>query len=285
MGCPLAPGESENYEEIELGEDPGITAKLVAAVKKAVKIPVGIKLSPTIRRLDRIAIAAQRDGGADFCTAVNAPGGFSIDIEREEIRGANTFVGYIPGPSLKWWGLSKVAQIKQACDIEVSGCGGIFTANDAIEYILLGCPTIQVVSSVYFKGARVFPEILDGIEAFMDRKGYNTIDDFRGNVLNQVKQYREVPHEEVIRVYPSPILPVFDIEKCNFCMQCVTSCIHDAIKADRDGGTISVVDEECFGCGFCAGICPTSAVSIVHINTGKLVWSGNGAIDPEWVNW
>jgi dihydroorotate dehydrogenase subfamily 1 len=285
LGCPLAPGESESYEEIELGEDPGITAKLTAAVKKAVNIPVGVKLSPTIRRLDKVAVAAQRDGGADFCTAVNAPGGFSIDVEREVIRGANTLVGYIPGPSLKWWGLSKVAQIKQACDIEVSGCGGIFTANDAIEYILLGCPTIQIVSSVYFKGERVFAEILNGIEAFMDRKGYNTISDFKGKVLAQLKEYREVPHEDVIKVLPSPILPEFNVDKCNFCMQCVTSCIHDAIKADKDRGTIGVDDEACVGCGFCAGICPTSAVSIVHAKTGGLVWSGDGAVDTGWVKW
>ena len=223
LGCPLAPGESETYEEIELGEDPGITAKLVAGVKKAVKIPVGIKLSPTIRRLDKIAIAAQRDGGADFCTAINAPGGFSIDVEREVIRGVNTLVGYIPGPSHKWWGLAKVAQIKQACDIEVSGCGGIFTANDAIEYILLGCPTIQIVSSVYFKGEPVFAEILNGIEAFMERKGYNSINDFEGKVLAQLKAYRDIPHEEVMKFFPSPIVAKFDVDKRGY-PPCQSAC-------------------------------------------------------------
>ena len=285
LGCPLAPGESENYEEIELGEDPGITAKLTAAVKKAVKIPVGIKLSPTIRRLDRIAAAARKDGGADFCTAVNAPGGFSIDVERELIRGTNTLVGYIPGPSLKWWGLAKVAQIKQASDIEVSGCGGIFTANDALEYILLGCPTVQVVSSVYFKGERVFPEILNGIEAFMDRKGYKTIDDFKGKVLPQLKLYKDVPHEEVIRLRPSPIVAKIDIDKCNFCMQCVTSCIHDAIRADKEREEIEADVKECVGCGFCAGLCPTGAISIVHVKTGKPIWTGEGTLNAEWIRW
>ena len=289
LGCPLAPGESDNYDEIELGEDPGITARLTAAVKKAVKIPVGIKLSPTIRRLDRIAIAAQRDGGADFCTAVNAPGGFSVDVENEVIRGANTIVGYIPGPSLKWWGIAKVAQIKQACDIEVSGCGGIFNANDAIEYILLGCPTIQIVSSVYFKGERVFPEILNGIESFMERKGYNSIDDFKGKLLPQLKKYKDVPHEETmldLKSAPYAIMPKFDVDKCNFCKQCVTSCIHDVIRADKAGGTIGLIDDvTCVGCGFCAGICPTGAVTIVHAKTGRVVWSGDGAVDTGWVEW
>jgi|TARA_B100000315_G_scaffold254063_1_gene294291 dihydroorotate dehydrogenase subfamily 1 len=288
LGCPLAPGESDNYDEIELGEDPGITARLTAAVKKAVNIPVGIKLSPTIRRLDRIAVIAQRDGGADFCTAVNAPGGFSIDVENEVIRGANTLVGYIPGPSLKWWGIAKVAQIKQACDLEVSGCGGIFKTEDALEYILLGCPTVQMVSSLYFKGARVFPEILNGIEAFMERKGYNSINDFKGKLLPQLKLYKDVPHEEAmldLKSVSTPVLPEFDVGKCNFCMQCVITCIHDAISADKDKDEIGVDDVECVGCGFCAGICPTGAISIVHAKTGKTIWAGEGPVDTGWIEW
>jgi len=288
LGCPLAPGESDNYDEIELGEDPVITAKLAAAVKKAVNIPVGVKLSPTIRRLDRIAIAAQRDGHADFCTAVNAPAGFSIDVDNEVIRGANTFVGYIPGPSLKWWGVWKVAQIKMACDLEISGCGGVFKTEDALEYILLGCPTVQMVSSLYFKGERVFTEINDGIEAWMEKKGYNSIDDFKGKLMPQLKVYKDVPHEETLldlKTAPSNIVPKFDDDKCTFCGQCVTSCIHDAISADKDKGEIGVNAMDCVGCGFCAGICPTGAIEIVHAKTGKTVWAGDGPINTDWINW
>jgi len=285
LGCPLAPGESENYAEIELGEDPEITAKLTAAVKKAVKVPVGVKLSPTIRSLDRVAIAAQTKGNADFCTAVNAPAGFHIDVEREDILGANTFVGYIPGPSLKWWGLWKVAQIKMACDLEVSGCGGIWDGNDALEYILLGCPTVQVVSSVYFDGPKVFTRVLNGIEKFMEKKGYNSIEEFKGKVLSKLQVYKDVPHEKVIELYPTPIYPRFDVRKCSFCMQCVTACIHDAIDADKKKKKIKADPMVCAGCGFCAGLCPKNAIHIIHGKTGKVVWSGEGSLNTNWVNW
>ena len=151
FGCPL-PSESSDYDDFEIGESPEVTARLTAAVKAALKVPVGVKLSPTIRRLDRIAVAARKDGHADFCTAVNTPAGFHIDWESEEIYGIQTCVGYSPGPSLKWWGHWKVAQIRQACDIEVSGCGGIWTAGDAIQYILLGCPTVQARDVRVFQG-------------------------------------------------------------------------------------------------------------------------------------
>ena len=189
---------------------------------------------------------------------------------------------------MKWWGIAKVAQIKQACDLEVSGCGGIFKTEDALEYILIGCPTVQLVSSLYFKGERVFPEILSGIESFMDRKGYNSIDDFKGKLLPQLKAYKDVPHEETmldLRSVPTPVLPKFDVDECTFCMQCVISCIHDAISADKDKGEIGVDDEACVGCGFCAGICPTGAISIVHAKTGKTVWTGDGAVDTSWIDW
>ncbi|MBW1667566.1 MAG: 4Fe-4S binding protein [Deltaproteobacteria bacterium] len=284
LGCPLAPGESDNYDEIELGESPEITAKLTAAVKKAVKIPVGVKLSPTIRRLDRIAIAAQKNGNADYCTAVNAPAGFHIDWEKEDIYGANTFVGYIPGPSLKWWGHWKVAQIKQACDLEVSGCGGIWTAGDAIQYILLGCPTVQMVSSVYFKGPKLFTDMLDGLKRFMDNKGYNSIDEFKGKVLSQIKTYKDIPHEKVME-YPSPIIAKVNTEKCTFCGQCATACIHDAIEFEKEKKICEVIKDQCIGCGFCAGLCPVNAISIVTKKDGRVVWSGEGRIDVDWINW
>ena len=93
FGCPLPAGESDESggsSDFEIGESAELTARLTAAVKQAVSVPVGVKLSPTIRRLDRIAVAAQRDGHADFCTAVNTPAGFHIDWENEELYGIET---------------------------------------------------------------------------------------------------------------------------------------------------------------------------------------------------
>jgi len=284
LGCPLAPGESANYDEIELGESPEITAKLTAAVKKAVGIPVGVKLSPTIRRLDRVAIAAQKKGNADVCTAVNTPPGFHIDVQKESIYGANTFVGYIPGPSLKWWGLWKVAQIKHACDLEVSGCGGIWKADDAIEYILLGCPTVQVVSSVYFRGPRLFGDMLDGLKRFMEKKNYNSVDEFKGKILSEIKAYRNIPHEEVME-YPSPIVAKINVEECTFCGQCAIACIHDAIILKKTEDICKVDRDKCVGCGFCTGLCPVSAIIIVTKKNDRVVWSGEGKIAADWINW
>jgi dihydroorotate dehydrogenase/Pyruvate/2-oxoacid:ferredoxin oxidoreductase delta subunit len=283
LGCPLAQGQSKAYETIELGEEPVYSSMLVNAVKKAVDIPVGAKLSPTIRRLDKLALALQASG-VDYFSAVNVPAGFAIDVEKEEIMGANTFVAYIPGPSLKWWGLWKVAQISQVCNVPISGIGGIWNGSDAIEYILMGCPTVQIVSSVYFKGAAVFSEILDGIRRFMEGKGYGSIDDFKGKCLRQIKTYREIPKEKKWDIYPkyqeevSPIRPTFNLHKCNFCMLCTQSCIVDAIQIQREQKKIDVDMRKCYGCGFCCGICPRDAVELFNTKTGRTVWTGRGKL-------
>lgn len=287
FGCPLPAGESDESggsSDFEIGESAELTARLTAAVKQAVSVPVGVKLSPAIRRLDRIAVAAQRDGHADFCTAVNTPAGFHIDWENEELYGIETCVGYSPGPSLKWWGHWKVAQIKQACDLEISGCGGIWTAGDAIQYILLGCPTVQLVTSVYFKGPKVFVDVIDGLKRFMEAKHYDSVADFKGKMLAKILPYPEIPHEEVME-YPSPIVAIVDQQRCNYCGQCATACIHDAIDFDRKEQLCRVKPDECIGCGFCAGLCPVNTIRIVTKKDGRTVWTGSGSLKADWVNW
>jgi len=283
--CPLAPGESEDYSLLQLGEDPQASAKVTAAVKKAVKVPVGVKLSPTVYSLGRVAKACQEIGGASYCSAVNCPAGFHVDVENEDILGANTFVAYMPGPSLKWWGLWKVAQIRDACDIEISGVGGIWNAEDALQYLLLGCRSLQIVSSVYFEGPDVFGKILDGIEDFMARKGYSSIEDFRGKVYDKLVAYRDVPQEEVMSLRPTAVIAAIDVDECTWCGLCEKTCIHQAIELDEKAQTAAVNPNDCVGCGFCAGYCPANAIDIIHRRTGRQIWDGRGAVKTDWVNW
>lgn len=283
--CPLAIGESDDYKEINLGEDPAGAARLTAAVRKAVKIPIGVKLSPTVLSLGAVARACM-DAGASFCSAVNAPVGFHIDVDREETYGPNTWVGYLPGPSLKWWGLWKVTQIREACDIEISGVGGIWTAEDALQFMLLGARTVEVVSSVYFDGPKVFTRILNGMENYMEKKGYSSIEDFRGKMYDNLKVYKDVPHEQVLALEPTIIEPKFNIDTCIWCRKCELSCIHESITLNKAEKILKVDSNTCVGCGFCAGICPVpGTIDMVHTPTGRTVWAGEGQSDTGWVNW
>ena len=76
-----------------------------------------------------------------------------------------------------------------------------------------------------------------------------------------------------------------DQEQCNYCGQCATACIHDAIEFDKKGAVCRVMSERCIGCGFCAGLCPANTIRIVTKKEGRTVWTGSGAIRADWVEW
>jgi len=270
--------------EVELGEDLPTLATLVNTVKDEVKIPVGVKLTCTVRPIDRIAKIAEI-AGADYATCINNPPGFAIDLEKEEIIGSPEVGGLVLGRYLKFIGQYKVLQVAQACEFPVSGVGGIWTAEDAIEYILLGCPTFQMVTSIYFRGRNVITDVLTGIKEFMNKKGYTNINEFRGKILRQITEI-EVPKEKgEMKLHPSALIAAFDAEKCTFCKTCVNSCIHDAIVANDDTRELSLDENKCHGCGFCVGICPEDAIQIVHTESGEVVWDGEGSAKIDWVRW
>ncbi|MGQ0628429.1 MAG: NAD-dependent dihydropyrimidine dehydrogenase subunit PreA, partial [Phycisphaerales bacterium] len=65
----------------------------------------------------------------------------------------------------------------------LSGIGGVETGDDAAQFILLGASTVQVCTGVMIHGYEVAKPLCEGLSAFMDRKGFKTIEDFRGHSL------------------------------------------------------------------------------------------------------
>lgn len=280
VSCPILMAGGE----IEIGEDPPTLARIVKAVRDEVKIPVGVKLTCTVRPIDKIAQVAEA-AGADYASCINNPPGIAINVEREEVIGAPDIAGLVLGRYLKFIGQYKVFQVATACKFPVSGIGGIWTAEDALEYMLLGCPTFQMVTSIYFKGRNAITNVLNGIKEFMEKKGYTDINEFRGKILRQLTETKVPKEKGEMKLEPSALIPLIDAGKCNFCKICVEPCIHDALKANEDTREISVDENKCHGCGFCVGICPQDAIQIVHAKTKSVVWDGKGSTKIDWVEW
>ena len=131
---------------------------LLAGLKFKSPIPVGLKLSPTLEPLEAF-VATCEDAGLDFITAHNAPGGIVIDVENEVPFGAPSIGGYVMGRSFLPYSLGRVVRIRKASNVPVIGVGGIYEAQDALQYILCGCPMVGIGSAMYFKG----PQILDNL--------------------------------------------------------------------------------------------------------------------------
>jgi dihydropyrimidine dehydrogenase (NAD+) subunit PreA len=74
----------------------------------------------------------------------------------------------------------------------MSAIGGIGTWADAAEFILLGAGTVQVCTAAMHYGYRIVEDMADGLLTWMRRKGFRTLDDFRGRSLQNVTDWKHL---------------------------------------------------------------------------------------------
>jgi hypothetical protein len=77
-------------------------------------------------------------------------------------------------------------------DRSISAIGGVETGDDAAQFILLGAQTVQVCTGVMIHGYGLVHQLCDGLSTFMDRHGFESIEDFRGHALNYFTTHAEL---------------------------------------------------------------------------------------------
>jgi dihydropyrimidine dehydrogenase (NAD+) subunit PreA len=147
-----------------------------------------------------------------------------------------------------------VAKIAKAVKIPISGIGGVSHWRDIVEYIMVGATTVQTCTAVMWRGLRVFKEFSNGLMDFMERKGYQTIEDFKGIALKYLTTVEELAKKE-------PMHAVIDKGLCNGCKICVRVCQYDAIEIIKEMARID--QKKCDGCGLCRSWCPNEAIDLV----------------------
>ncbi len=162
------------------GQDPVMAAKVTKAVKRrAGSKPVIVKLSPNVTDITVIARAVE-DAGADMLACINTVTGMAVDLERRTPLLAN-IVGGLSGPAIKPVGLRCVWQASRAVRIPVIGLGGIASARDVLEYILVGAHAVQVGTANFSDPAIAF-RIADELPALCRKLGIEKLDDLRGTL-------------------------------------------------------------------------------------------------------
>lgn len=125
------------------GQDPHLAAQVTTAVKQcARKKPVIIKLSPNVTDIMVIARAVE-EAGADAISCINTLTGMAVDIRSRKPLLANV-VGGLSGPAIKPVALRCVWQVCRSVHIPVIGVGGITSAQDILEFILVGAHAVQI---------------------------------------------------------------------------------------------------------------------------------------------
>ena len=162
----------------EIGQNPKILAKVVEKVKASVDKPVFVKLSPNVTSIAEIAEAAVK-AGADALTAINTVRAMAIDAEAAMPVLSNK-VGGLSGPAVKPIALRCVYEIYEKVKVPIIGCGGITNWRDAVEFLLAGASAVQIGTAVAVKGANVFKAISRGIDAYLEKKAFKSVEEIVG---------------------------------------------------------------------------------------------------------
>ena len=173
ISCPHAEGTGA-----EIGQDPKLVEEVVKEVKRGVDKPVFVKLTPNVVNIAKIAKAAEK-GGADAITAINTVKAMVIDVETAKPILGNKFGG-LSGPAIKPIAVRCVYEIYDAVKIPIIGCGGISTWQDVIEFMEAGASAVQIGTAIATKGLNVFKQVTNGIEAFLEKKGFGSVKEIVG---------------------------------------------------------------------------------------------------------
>lgn len=167
---------------VAFGNDPDMSARVVAACRAHTRKPLIAKLSPN--QTD-IAENARRciEAGADGLAVINTLMGMAIDTEsRAPVIGNGQ--GGLSGPAIKPIALLKVHQVYQVArqhGIPIIGQGGICSARDALEFIIAGATTVGIGTALFYNPL-ICKEINDGIGEYLARHGLDSVSQLVGSL-------------------------------------------------------------------------------------------------------
>lgn len=151
---------------VAFGTDPGMAGEVTRRVRDVTNLPVIVKLTPNVTDIAAIAESVEASG-ADALSLINTITGMSVDVERRAPHLKN-ITGGLSGPAIKPVALRMVWQVVNRVAIPVIGLGGILTAADALEFLIVGARAVQV-GTANFVNPMAIPEIVTGIESYLER--------------------------------------------------------------------------------------------------------------------
>src|SRR5258706_2938484 len=217
-----------------VGQDPEIACMVVECVMEAATIPVITKLTPNVHSVVPTGRSVVKAGtnALSLINAIQSVTGIDLDtlVPNPYVAGKSVFGGYC-GPAVKPIALKMLTTISQdpvTAKVPVSGIGGISTWKDAAEFMLLGATSVQVCTAVMKHGFRIIEDLCEGLNNWMDEKGFARIEDFIGRSVPTLTHWEDLDlnYHIVARIDPA---------KCIHCGLCYIACeaaSHQSIRLD-----------------------------------------------------
>jgi Pyruvate/2-oxoacid:ferredoxin oxidoreductase delta subunit len=254
---------SAHWPSSVLGQIPRLVENIMREVVKAVKIPVGAKLTPEIGFPAIVGMAKRiRDVGAKFISVA----GCAVTVAPPDIYNqgrspypfvnGNAFAG-TSGSWLRAGSYKDVAAIARFVPgIDIAGSGGIVTPRQSVEMMMLGASMVMVTTAVIEQGRTILRRCNSFLANFMEEQGYKSTQEIIG--LGQ----QHMKYLEQLDMSSGKVKAITDMDKCNHCGICTDSICTVRHMKDRR----LVVDiENCVGCGICLMACRQNAIRLEKV--------------------
>ena len=258
FGCPH--GMTERGMGAAVGQDPEIARIVVEWVMEKATIPVITKLTPNVHSPVPTGKACVEAGtnGLSLINTIQSVTGIDLNtlVPNPNVAGKSVFGGYC-GPAVKPIALKMLTNITQddtTKRVPVSGIGGVSNWKDAVEFMLLGASNVQVCTAAMRNGFRIIEDMCEGLNNWMDEKGFNKLEDFIGKSVNKITHWEDLD----INFH---VVANINQDKCIHCGLCFIACedgSHQSIRLEygKPYNTYTIKEDECVGCNLCMLICP-----------------------------
>ncbi|MBF0262716.1 MAG: dihydroorotate dehydrogenase [Magnetococcales bacterium] len=156
---------------VAFGSDAIMAARVVTAVRQATTKPLITKLSPNVTDI-RVIARATIESGTDILSAVNTYMGMAVEWHSGRPILGNV-QGGLSGPAIKPAALLQVWRVREVAaplGIPIIGQGGIASARDAVEFMLVGASAVGVGTALFHKPL-IAGEIVAGIREHLVTQG------------------------------------------------------------------------------------------------------------------
>ena len=154
-----------------------VAREVVSEVRKVCRKPLIVKLSPNAENIVEMALACEA-AGADALSLVNTFQALAIDLHKRKPVFNNVYAG-LSGAAIKPIALRMVHSVCKQVRIPVIGIGGIYTAEDVLEFVMAGAAAVQI-GTVNFNNPLAGRDILDALVELCQREGIADINEVRG---------------------------------------------------------------------------------------------------------
>ncbi|MGA9211492.1 NAD-dependent dihydropyrimidine dehydrogenase subunit PreA [Kaistella sp.] len=277
FGCPH--GMTERGMGAAVGQDPEIAGQIVEWVMEVATLPVITKLTPNVHSVVPTGRAAVNAGSnaLSLINTIQSVTGIDLDtfVPNPNVGGQSVFGGYC-GPAVKPIALKMLTTIAQdpiTNKVPISGIGGVSNWQDAVEFMLLGSTSVQVCTAAMKYGFRIIEDLNEGLNNWMDEKGFEKITDFIGKSVPTMTEWEKLDLN-------FHIVANIDQDKCIHCGLCHIACedtSHQAIFKN-DGmpyNHYEINEPECVGCNLCKLVCPVD----------DCITMEEKRVAPEYLNW